>query len=52
MDTHTAEQLVLEPSLLEMEIAIGNFKCYKFQGTDHILAELIKARGEIICSEV
>jgi hypothetical protein len=43
---------VPEPSLVEVEIAIGKFKNYKSPGTDQIPAELIKARGEILCSEV
>jgi carbamoylphosphate synthase large subunit len=46
MDIHTAEPLVLEPSLVEVEIAIGKLKSYKFPGTDQILAKLIKAGGE------
>jgi hypothetical protein len=46
MDIHTAEPLVPEPNLVEVEIAIGNMKSYKSPGTDHILAKLIKAGGE------
>jgi hypothetical protein len=46
MDIHTAEPLVPEPSLVEVEIAIGKFKSYKSTGTDQIPAELIKAGGE------
>jgi hypothetical protein len=42
-DIHTAEPLVPEPSLVEVEIAIGKLKSYKSPGTDQILAELIKA---------
>jgi hypothetical protein len=42
VDIHTAEQLVSEPSLVEMEIATGKLKSYKLSGTDQILAELIK----------
>jgi hypothetical protein len=34
MDMHTAEPLVSEPSLVEVEIAIGNFKRYKSPVTD------------------
>jgi hypothetical protein len=50
-DIHTAEPLVPEPSLIEVEIAIGELKSYKSPGTDQITAELIKAGDEILCSE-
>jgi hypothetical protein len=43
---------VPEPSLVEVEIAIGNLKSYKSPGTDYIPAELIKAEGETLCSEI
>jgi hypothetical protein len=52
MDIYTAEPLVPEPSLFKVEIAIGKLKSYKSPGTDNILAELIKARGETLCSEI
>jgi hypothetical protein len=52
MAIHTAEPLVSEPSLVEVEIAIGKLKHYKFPGTDQIPAELIKVKGEILCSEI
>jgi hypothetical protein len=52
MDIHTAEPLVSEPSLVEVEIPIGKLKNYKSPGTDQIPSELIKAKGEILCSEV
>jgi hypothetical protein len=42
-DIHTAEPLVPEPSLVEVEIAIGKLKSYNSPGTDQIPAELIKA---------
>jgi hypothetical protein len=51
MDTHTAEPLVSEPSLVEVEIAIGKLKSYKSPGTDQILAEMIKAGGETLYYE-
>jgi hypothetical protein len=51
MDIHTAEPLVPEPSLVEVEIAIGKLKSYKSQGTDQIPAESIKAGGETLYSE-
>jgi hypothetical protein len=50
-DICTAEPLVPEPSLVEMEISIGKFKSYKSLGTDQILAKLFKAGGET-CSEI
>jgi hypothetical protein len=43
MDIHTAEPLVPEPSLVEVEISIGKLKSYKSPGTDQIPTELIKA---------
>jgi hypothetical protein len=52
MDIHTAEPLVPEPSLVKVEIAIGKLKSYKSQGNDQIPAELIKAGGETLCSEI
>jgi hypothetical protein len=52
MDIHTAEPLVPEPSLVEVEIAIGKLKSYKSPGTDQIPAELIKAGGETLNSEI
>jgi hypothetical protein len=52
MDIHTAEPLVPEPSLVEVEIAIRKLKSYKSPGTDQILAEFIKAGGETLNSEI
>jgi hypothetical protein len=52
MDIHTAEPLVPEPGLVEVEIAIGKLKSCKSPGTDQILAELIKAGGETFYSEI
>jgi hypothetical protein len=52
MDINTAEPLVPEPSLIKMETVIGKFKRCKSLGTDQILAEVIKAGGEISCSEI
>jgi hypothetical protein len=52
MDIHTTEPLVPEHSLVEVEISIGKLKSYKSPGTDQIPAELIKAGGETLCSEI
>jgi hypothetical protein len=52
MDIHMAEPLVPEPSLFEVEIATGKLKSFKSPGTDQILAELMKAGGETLCSEI
>jgi hypothetical protein len=52
MDTHTAEPLVPEPSLVEVEIAVGKLKSYKSPGTDQIPAEFVKARGETLRFEI
>jgi hypothetical protein len=52
MDIHTAEPLVPEPSLVEVEIAIVKLNSYKSPGTDQIPAELIKAGGETLYSEI
>jgi hypothetical protein len=43
---------VPEPSLVEVEIAIGKLKSYKCLDTDQIPAELIKAGGETLYSEM
>jgi hypothetical protein len=48
----TAEPLMPEPSLVEMEIATGKLRSYKTLGTYQIPAELIKAGGETLCSEI
>jgi hypothetical protein len=46
------EPSVPEPSLVEVEIAIGKLRSYKFPGTDQIPTELIKAGGETLYSEI
>jgi hypothetical protein len=52
MDIHTAEPLIPEPRLVEVETAIGKLKSYKSPGTDQIPTELIKAGGETLYSEI
>jgi hypothetical protein len=52
MDIHTAEPLVPEPSLVEVEIAIGMLKSYKSPGTDQIPTEMVKTGGETLYSEI
>jgi hypothetical protein len=52
MDIHTAEPLVPEPGLVKVETATGKLKSYKSPGTDQIPAELIKAGGETLHSEI
>jgi hypothetical protein len=51
-DVHMVEPLVPEPSLIKVEIAIRKLKSYKSPCTDQILAKLIKAGGETLCSEI
>jgi hypothetical protein len=48
----TAEPLVPEPSAFEVEMAIEKLKRHKSLGTDQLPAELIKAGGRIIRSEI
>jgi hypothetical protein len=47
-----AESLVPDPSSFEVEISVGKLKRYKSPGGDQIPAELIQARGEILCSKI
>jgi hypothetical protein len=51
-ETHTAKQLVPEPSVFEVEMANEKLKRYKSPGIDQIPAELIKAGRSKICSEI
>ena len=51
-ERHTAEPLVSEPSAFEFEMAIEKLKRHKSPGIDQIPAELIKARGRTIRSEI
>jgi hypothetical protein len=52
IEIHTAEPLVPEHSPSEVEIAIVKLKKYKLPGSDQIPAELIKAGGETLQSEI
>jgi hypothetical protein len=52
MDIYMAEPLLPERSLVEVGTAIGKLKSYKSPGTDQILAELMKAGGKTLCSEI
>jgi hypothetical protein len=49
---HTTEPLVPGPSSFEAELAIEKLKRYKLPGTDHIPAEMIQARCNILHSEI
>ena len=44
-ETHTAEPLVPEPSIFEVELAIEKLKNHKSPGIDQIPAELIQTGG-------
>jgi hypothetical protein len=52
MDINTVESLVPEPSLFEVEIAVGKLKSCQFSDTDQTPAVLIKAEGETLCSDL
>jgi len=51
-EIHTAEPLVSEPNATEVELAIEKLTSHKSPGTDQIPAELTKAGGRTICSEI
>ena len=51
-EIHTAEPPVPEPSVVQFELAIGKLKRHKSPDKDEIPAELIKAGGNTIHSEV
>jgi len=51
-ETHTAEPLVPETSVFEVELDIENLKNHKSPGIDQIPAELIKAGGSTIRREI
>ena len=51
-EIYTAEPLVPEPSASEAEMAIKSLNRYKSPCIDKIPAELIKAGGRMICSQI
>jgi len=51
-EIHTAEPLVPEPNVSEVELAIDKLKSHKLPGIDQIPAELIKAGCRTICLEI
>ena len=51
-ELHIAEPLVPEPNAFEDELAIEKLKSHKSPGIDQFPAELIKAAGRKICSEI
>jgi hypothetical protein len=51
-DLHIAEPLVPEPIAFEIEMAIEELKGHKSSGNDEIPAEMIKAGGRTIHSEI
>jgi hypothetical protein len=51
-EIHTAELLVPEPSVSEIELAIEKLKSHKSAGIDKIPAELIKVGGRTISCEI
>jgi hypothetical protein len=48
IEIHTAEQLVPDPSPVDIEIAIAKLKRHKSAGNIQILAQLIQAGGETL----
>ena len=51
-EIHTAEPLVSEPSAFGVEMAIGKLKRHESTGIDRMPAELIKAGGRTIISQI
>jgi len=52
IELHTAEPLVPEPSVFEVELANEKLKSHKSPGNDQIPAELIKAGGRTFRCEI
>ena len=52
VEIQTAEILVPEPNILEVEIAVEKLKMYKASGTDEIPAELIKRGGKPLLDKI
>jgi hypothetical protein len=51
-EIQTAQPFVPEPSISEVEVAIGKLKRFKSPRADQIPAELIQAGGEALHSEI
>jgi hypothetical protein len=51
-EIYTAEPLKPEPSIFKVEMVFKKLKRHKSPHTEQILAELIKAGGRTICSEI
>ena len=51
-EIHTAEPLVPEPNVFDVELAIEKLKSHKSPSIDQIPAELIKAGGRTIRFEI
>jgi len=51
-EIHTAEPLEPESSAFEVKMPIEKLKRHESPGTDQIPAEMIKAGGRTICSEI
>jgi hypothetical protein len=51
-EMHTAEPSVPEPSVSEVEVAIGKLKSYRSPGGDQIPTQLIQVGREILRSEI
>jgi hypothetical protein len=49
---HTAEPLVVEPSVFEVKIVIMKLKRCKLRCIHHILAEVIPTGGKAVCYEI